>query len=160
MIVIIGKRIRRDVHLVNKHFAFFNPGIRIFQVNAAKSKGFNFGSQKDHSGFVSIFDKIAVSGFSVFSYNFYVVCAQILFSPNPDKPALLPSGVRRTGRNQKYLPQRIYVTVHGFRVQSSGLRTKKVLKIRSPRYKCSFPQVIANLALNFGLGLKKLTLFS
>jgi hypothetical protein len=74
------------VHLVNKHFAFFNSGIGIFQINAAESKRFNFGSQKDHSGFVCIFDKIAVPGFSIFSYNFYMVCAQILFSPNPDKP--------------------------------------------------------------------------
>jgi hypothetical protein len=32
------------------------------------------------------------------------------------------------------------VTVHRFRVQRSGLRTKKALKIRSPHYKCSsFP---------------------
>ena len=87
MIVIIGKRVSGDMHLMNKDFAFFNPGIRIFQVNEAESKGFNFGSQEDHSGFVCIFDKIAVSGFSVFSYNFYMVCAQILFLPNPDKPA-------------------------------------------------------------------------
>jgi hypothetical protein len=26
--------------------------------------------------------------------------------PNPDKPALLPSEVMRSARNQKYLPQR------------------------------------------------------
>jgi len=47
-------------------------------------------------------------------------------------------------------------------VQGSTFRVKdeKALKIRSPRYKCSFFQVIANLALNFGLGLTKLTLFS
>jgi hypothetical protein len=64
------------------------------------------------------------------------------------------------------------VTVHRFRpparkgailrlgeVQRSGLRTEKALKIRSPLYKCSFSQVVANLASNFGLGLTKLTLF-
>ena len=52
------------------------------------------------------------------------------------------------------------VTVHRFRVQRSGLRTKKALKTRSPRYKCSFSQVIADLAPNFGLGLTKMPLFS
>ncbi|RZB35549.1 MAG: hypothetical protein SRB2_03005 [Desulfobacteraceae bacterium Eth-SRB2] len=53
-----------------------------------------------------------------------------------------------------------YVTVHRFRVQRSGLKTKKALKIQSPHYKCSFSQVIANLASNVGLGLTKLTLLS
>jgi hypothetical protein len=52
------------------------------------------------------------------------------------------------------------ITVHRFRVQRSGLRTKKALKIRSPHYKCSFSQVIANLASIVGSGLTKLTLLS
>jgi hypothetical protein len=34
------------------------------------------------------------------------------------------------------------------------------LKIRSPHYKCSFSQVIANLASIVGSGLTKLTLLS
>jgi len=78
---------------------------------------------------------------------------------------------------------RFNVTVHRFRVQRSappltaeavsliekvtlalrshirGLRTKKGLKTRIRRQKCSFSQVIANLAQNIGLGLAKLTLF-
>jgi hypothetical protein len=47
-------------------------------------------------------------------------------------------------------------------VQGSTFRVKdkEGMKIRSPRYKCSFSQVIANLASNLGLGLTKLTLFS
>ncbi len=47
-------------------------------------------------------------------------------------------------------------------VQGSTFRVKdkEGMKIRSPLYKCSFSQVIANLASNFGLGLTKLTLFS
>jgi len=51
-----------------------------------------------------------------------------------------------------------FVTVHRFRVHR--VKDKEDMKIRSPRYKCSFSQVIANLASNFGLGLTKLTLFS
>ena len=51
------------------------------------------------------------------------------------------------------------VTVHRFRVQRSGLRAKKALKSRSPRYKCAFPQIIANLAPNFGLGWRSCRFF-
>ena len=69
-------------------------------------------------------------------------------------PAALPLEVLEE------IKESFFGSVHRFRVQRSGLKTKKGLKIRSPRKKCSFSQVIANLASNFGLGLTKLMLFS
>ena len=52
------------------------------------------------------------------------------------------------------MPMQKIVTVQRFKVQRSGVRTKKGVKTRSPRQKCSFSKVIANLSPNFGLGLK------
>jgi len=53
-------------------------------------------------------DKIGVSGFSVFSYNFYMVCAQILFSPNPDKPEPKKIGFIFTTKITKEKKNKLY----------------------------------------------------
>ncbi len=50
-------------------------------------------------------------------------------------------------------------TVHSFKVQRSGLKTKKALKTRNYNFKCSFCQVISNLTPNSGSDLSKMTIF-
>ena len=65
MVVIIGKRVGRDVQLVYKHFTVFDPGIGIFQVRTPLSQGFHFGTLEDQSGLVFIDDKIVPAGLSV-----------------------------------------------------------------------------------------------
>jgi hypothetical protein len=49
-----------------------------------------------------------------------------------------------------YVNRKNNETVHRFKVARSGLRTRKALGIgtRSPRQRCLFPQIIANLAPN------------
>ncbi len=78
MIIIIGKRVGSDVHLVNKHFTVFDLGVSIFQMGLAEPQGLDFGSLKHHSGFKFILNKVVKAGFTVIGYDFDMLGGQML----------------------------------------------------------------------------------
>ncbi|MEJ1993015.1 MAG: hypothetical protein P8X50_15355, partial [Maritimibacter sp.] len=65
MIGVVGKGVLPDVHLINKHFTIYNPGIGILKAGLAEPQGFDFGSFEDQAGLVFVFDKVVKSGFAV-----------------------------------------------------------------------------------------------
>ena len=69
MVTIIGKRIWTDVHLVNKHFAIFDSGVGILQIDPSLPQGFNLSTQQDDPGFIFVLYEIFITGLTVFCQN-------------------------------------------------------------------------------------------
>jgi hypothetical protein len=69
-------------------------------------------------------------------------------------PCCLPCG--KAGGLQNLCCQGFEVNDYNFTLDALALKPSGFC---NKGFKCSFPQIIANLAPNFGLGLTKLTLF-
>jgi hypothetical protein len=70
VVVIIGKRVRVDVHLVDKHLPVFYPRIGIFKIDPTLTQRFYFSPSENQPGFENIFDLVIMTGLAVFSYYF------------------------------------------------------------------------------------------
>ena len=70
VVVIIGKGVGADMHLMDKNLSIGYSGVGIFQVDPAQPKGFDLGPLQDHSSLEFIFDKIVVAGLAVDGNNF------------------------------------------------------------------------------------------
>jgi hypothetical protein len=90
MVPVKSEGISADVKLVNKNLSLLDLGIRIFNIDPTEPEGFDFGSQKNQSGFIFVFNLIIKPGFAIFRDG-----SNVFFSQNPFFP--LRNGINHYG---------------------------------------------------------------
>jgi hypothetical protein len=77
VIIVVGKRVGSDVHIVDVDLAVLNTGIGICEICPALAKGFYLRTNEYQTGLVFVFDEIIEPGLAVFSNYLFVFFSQV-----------------------------------------------------------------------------------